>query len=411
VIINIKGPVRKEKLPLAIHGGEPVRKEPMPSRMALGKAEITMIQECLAFYRERQVDPGYQGAFEKLYTDAFVAMMGGGYADAVSTGTAALYVAIAALELPKGSEVLVSPITDPGTLSAIILNGLVPRLVDSKANSYNIDLGEFLKRLTPATKALVVVHAAGQACEIDKIVPAAKERGIKVLEDCSQAHGAQIMGRAVGTFGDIAAFSTMYRKAHVTGPTGGVVYSRDLELYRRALAYADRGKPRWLPDFDDRDPNTFLFPALNLHTDEISCAIGLASLSRLADTIVRRLAFVADLSARLNDEAVVCRPYGYSPGDSPFIYPIVVDSKRISCTKTEFAKAVEKEGLGLNPHYQYVVAEWPFLKPYLADEFDTPNARSIRDRTFCLYLNENYGEPEAADVAAAILKVERYFAK
>jgi dTDP-4-amino-4,6-dideoxygalactose transaminase len=396
---------------LAIHGGKPVREDPMPPRMALGDAEIKMLEQAIAYYRERKVDPGYQGTFEKLYTDEFVAMMGGGYADAVATGTAALYVAIAALDLPKGSEVLVSPITDPGTLSAIILNGLKPRLVDSRPDSYNIGVKEFVERITPATKGAVVVHSVGQACPIDKIVAEAHARGIKVLEDCSQAHGAKVMGRPVGTFGDIAAFSTMYRKAHMTGASGGVVYTRDLKLFRRALALADRGKPRWVPDFDDRNPSTFLFPALNLHTDELSCAIGLASLSRLTDTIVKRLAFVGDLSARLVEEARICRPYGYSPADSPFIYPIIVDTERITCSKLEFARAVEKEGIGLNPHYQYVVAEWPYVKPYLADDFDTPNARDIRDRSFNLYLNENYGEREAADATVAILKVERHFAK
>ena len=123
---------------LAIHGGKPVREEPMPVRMALGDAEIKMLNQAIAYYCEQKVDPGYQGAFEKLYTDAFVNMMNGGYADAVATGTAALYVAIAALDLPKGSEVLVSPITDPGTLSAIVLNGLKPRLMDSQPESYNI---------------------------------------------------------------------------------------------------------------------------------------------------------------------------------------------------------------------------------------------------------------------------------
>jgi perosamine synthetase len=396
---------------LAIHGGEPVRTRPMPPRLALGDGEVRLIQEAIAFYRAQKTDPGYQGHFEKRYTDDFVALMGGGYADAVATGTAALYVAIAALDLPKGSEVLVSPITDPGTLSAIVLNGFTPRLVDSKPDSYNIGLEQFLSRVTPEVCAAVVVHSIGQACEIDKIAAAAGERGIKILEDCSQAHGAKLSGKPVGAFGDIAAFSTMYRKAHISGAAGGIVYTRNLELFRRALAHADRGKPRWKPDFDDRNPATYLFPALNLHTDEISCAIGLSSLSRLTNTIVRRLTFVADLSARLIDEAVVCQPYGYSPSDSPFIYPIVVDPARISCSTTEFAKAVEKEGIGLNPHYEYVVADWPFLKPYLADGFDTPNARAIRDRTFCLYLNENYGEQEAADVATAILKVERYFAK
>ncbi len=395
---------------LAIHGGKPVRQDPMPPRMALGEAEIKMLEQAIAYYRERKADPGYQGPFEKMYADMFVEMMGGGHADAVATGTAALYVAIAALDLPKGSEVLVSPITDPGTLSAVVLNGLKPRLMDSKPDSYNIGVKEFVDRVTPAVKGAVIVHSIGQACQIDKIVAEAHARGIKVLEDCSQAHGAKVMGRPVGTFGDIAAFSTMYRKAHMTGASGGVVYTRDLELFRKALAHADRGKPRWIKDFDDRNPGTFLFPALNLHTDELSCAIGMASLGRLTDTIVKRLAYVGDVSARLVEEAAVCRPYGYSPADSPFIYPIIVETGRISCSKLEFAKAVEQEGIGLNPHYQYVVADWPWLKPHLADSFDTPNARAIRDRSFNLYLNENYGEREAADTAEAILKVERHLA-
>ena len=396
---------------LAIHGGEPVRKGPMPPRFALGEAEVKMIEEVITFYRGQLLDPGYQGSFEKMYTDAFVAMMGGGYADAVATGTSALFVALAALELPEGSEVLVSPITDPGAISAIILNRLRPRLADSTPGSYNIGAAQFRERITPQTRAAVIVHSLGQACEIEQIVAAARERDIRVVEDCSQAHAATVAGRPVGTFGDIAAFSTMYRKAHITGPSGGVVYSRDLELFRRALAYADRGKPRWRADFDDRNPGTFLFPALNHHSDEISCAIGLASLRRINDTIVRRLAFVADLSGRLSEEAGICRPYGYSPGDSPFVYPILVDVERIACPKVEFALAVQQEGIGLNPHYQYVVADWPWVKRYLADGGDTPNARAVRDRSFVLYLNENYGEREAMDVTAAIVKVEQYYGR
>ncbi len=396
---------------LAIHGGEPVRTERMPPRLALGDDELRMIQECIAYYRERQLDPGYQGAFEKLYTDAFVAMMGGGYADAVATGTAALYVAVAALDLPKGSEVLVSPITDPGTLSAIILNGLKPRLCDSKPDSYNLGIEQVRERLGPNVSCVLVVHAAGQAAEIDKIVAEARKRGVKVLEDCSQSHGAKIMGRAIGTFGDIAAFSTMYRKAHMTGPSGGVVYSRDLDLFRKALAHADRGKPIWREDFSDRDPNGYLFPALNFNTDEISCAIGIASLARLDRTIMRRLSFVSDVVERLVDEAQICSPYEHRPTDSPFFYPVIVDTARISCSKIEFAEAVRKEGIDLNPHYQYVIEEWPWLKPHLADGFHSENARSIRDRSFNLYLNENYGEREAADTVSAITKVERYFGK
>ena len=146
-----------------------------------------------------------------------------------------------------------------------------------------------------------------------------------MIEDCSQAHGAKVGGRPVGTFGDIAAFSAMYRKAHIAGGSGGIVYTRDRDLYHQGLAHADRGKPRWRDDFSDYDPNCFLFPALNLHTDEISCGIGLASLKRLQDTIMRRLIFVAELTGRMRDRCKLCQPYGYSPSDSPFIYPVVVD--------------------------------------------------------------------------------------
>jgi perosamine synthetase len=396
---------------LAILGGEPVRKRPMPMRAALGAAEERIIKEVIEYYRERRLDPGYQGEFEKRYTDAFVAQMGGGYADAVATGTAALFVAVAALGLPKGSEVIVSPITDPGSLSAIILNGLVPRVADSAPGRYGMEVEQFVARIRPDVRAVMVVHSIGQPVNVREIVREAHARGIRVIEDCSQAHGAKVGGRPVGTFGDIAAFSAMYRKAHIAGGSGGIVYSCNEELFRQAFAHADRGKPRWRKDFSDYDPNGFLFPALNLHTDEISCGIGLMSLARLQDTIMRRLVFVAELTGRMRDRCKLCHPYDYSPSDSPFIYPVIVDVDRISCSKIEFAEAVLAEGIGLNPHYRYLVVDWPWLKPYLADDFEPTHARDIRDRSFCLYLNENYGLSEASDCVAALVKVEKHFAR
>jgi dTDP-4-amino-4,6-dideoxygalactose transaminase len=383
----------KQNASLAIHGGEKLRRDPMPPRMALGPSEAEMVQQVLAYYREQKVDPGYQGPFEKLYTDAFVAFMGGGYADAVATGTASLYVGIAALALPKGSEVLVSPITDPGTLSAIILNGLKPRLVDARPGGYNTGLAEVVARISPQVSGMVLVHSIGQAAqEIEEIVAELRKRNIKVLEDCSQSHGARIGGKPVGTFGDIGAFSTMYRKAHMTGPSGGVVYSRDLDLFRQALAHADRGKPRWRDDFDERDPSDNLFPALNHHTDEISCAIGVSSLARVNDTIMRRMSFVTDFA-------------------EPFVFPVIVDIDKLDCSKREFALAVRAEGIDLSPHYNYLAYDWKWLKPHLADDFEPLAARRFLERSFNLYLNENYGEREAEDCVNAIVKVERHYRK
>jgi perosamine synthetase len=410
--MNVSAPAAGHNtIKLAIDGGEPIRSRPMPARFALGEAEIAQVHQVIAYYQEKQVDPGYSGPFEKKYTDAFVKFMGGGYADAVATGTASLYIAIAALNLPPESEVIVSPITDPGTVSPIILNRLVPRVADSEPGTFNMGPEQFVARVTPRTRAVMLVHSLGRAADVIGVVKEARARGIHVIEDCSQSHGALVKGRPIGNFGDIAAFSTMYRKAHATGASGGVVFSNDIDLYHRALALADRGKPSWRTDFDDRNPNQFLFPALNFHTDEISCAIGVASLQRLRETLLKRLTFLAELTGRLKDRAKICKPFGYTPNDAPFVYPILVDVERISCSKEEFAKAVLAEGIGLNPHYRYLVSDWPWLKQYLPDDFDTPNARAMRDRSFMLYLNENYGNSEAADCTRAIVKVENYFGR
>ena len=398
------------KAALAVHGGEKTRKTPMPPRLAIAENERAMVQQVLDYYGSRNVDPGYEGIFEKQYTSLFTSMMGGGYADAVATGTSALYIAVAALELPKGSEVLVSPITDPGTLAAIVLNGLTPRLLDTKPNQFVVGPEQFAARIGPNVKGAVIVHSFGQAAEIDKIVDIARDRGIKIVEDCAQAHFAKHRAKPVGSFGDIAAFSTMYRKAHTSGPSGGLVYSRDEEMFHKAIIYADRGKPRWRDDFDDRDPSTYLVPALNHNTDEISCAIGTSSLRRLPATIISRLAFVSDLVARF-EGAKICTPFRFMPTNSPFVHPMLVDPGAITCSKTEFAEAVRAEGIDLNPHYKYLVADWPYMRPYLADGFDPPNARDIRDRTFILYLNEKYGEPESKDIVKAVKKVERHFKK
>jgi dTDP-4-amino-4,6-dideoxygalactose transaminase len=395
----------------AIRGGTATRAAPMPPRFAFGAAELNEVEHVFDYYRKLGSDFGFQGHFERLYTDAFVDYQGeGGYADAVATGTAAIYVALAALDLPPGSEVLCSPISDPGTFSAIVLNGLRPRLVDCEPGRYVIGPAEVKARISSNTRAIVVVHASGIAAEIDAITALSHDANLKVVEDCSQAHGATWAGRKVGCFGDVAAFSTMYRKNHATGGAGGVIYSKDEELYRQCLARADRGKPTWHDDFDEKDPASFLFPALNLHTDELSCAIGRSSLSRLDDTITRRRAVVQGIANGLAQGSRTCRAAKMGEGCSPFFLPVHVATQHLPVNKVEFARAVAAEGIPINPHYRYVASDWPWLRPYLADDFPCDRAREVRDTTFNILLNENYGFQEVEDILNAIRKVERFLA-
>jgi perosamine synthetase len=397
---------------LARFGGLKVRTNPMPGRFAFADDELAAVQEVFAHYRARGVDFGYQGHFEDRYCETFVRHLGAsGYADAVATGTGALFVALAALQLPKGSHVVTSPITDPGTVNAIILNGLVPVVMDSMPDRYNAGPEQFSTRITSQTRALVIVHSAGVAAPVDEMMPIARAKGIKVLEDCSQSHGARLKGQQIGTFGDIAAFSTMYRKNHATGGCGGVIFTRNEELYHLVRAHADRGKPFWKEGYNDKDPKQFLFPALNWNLDELSAAIGIKTLGKLDDVNRRRREFLRILCGELKQQSTICTPSAVSDSDAPFFFPIFVDRTRITCPVREFAETVAAEGISINPHYDYVVSEWTYAKPHLADDFATPNAVAVRDASFNLLFHENFGAAEAKDIATAIAKVERHFAR
>ncbi|MCR9254925.1 MAG: DegT/DnrJ/EryC1/StrS family aminotransferase [Alphaproteobacteria bacterium] len=393
---------------LAIDGGAPVRAEPMPMRQALGADERKAVLAVLDHYAESGADPGYGGPFEQAYAEAFTRKMGAGFADPVATGSAAVFICLKALDLPAGSEVIVPPICDPGTYGAVILAGLVPCLADAAPGTYNLDPAGLEKHLTGRTKALIVVHAAGLACDMTSIMIFAKAHSLQVVEDASQAHFARHDGVPVGRFGDVAAFSTMYRKAHISGGSGGITYTISETLWQALLAHSDRGKPSWREDFDDRDPTQFLGPGLNFHTDEISCAIGTASLARLDDSIRARRGYVTAVCDALSKIDGPCRPMTGWDGDiSPFILPIFVDPDRIRVTVKDFANAVRAEGIPLNPHYEYCASTWPWLRPHLAGPCATPVAERATETSFALYLNERYAAREADDTVEAIAKVSK----
>ena len=197
----------------------------MPARIAFGEAEAAMLGECIEHYRKQGLDPGYEGHYEERYCTAFSEYMGGGYTDAVSSGTAGIFVGLKALDLTPGSEIITSPVTDSGPVCSIVLQGHVPVVADAEPNSYNMGVEQFLERITPRTSCLLLTHAAGEPVAVDEMVEEAHKHGIKVLEDCSQAHGALCKDEKIGRFGDIAAFSTMYRKNLAAGGSSGLVLS------------------------------------------------------------------------------------------------------------------------------------------------------------------------------------------
>jgi perosamine synthetase len=394
----------------------------LPSRKALGPKEIKSINQVIKYYKRKDVDPGYQGYFEDKLCKKFSVMLGGGYADGCASGTAAAYIALSSLELKKNSEVIISPVTDSGPLNAIILLNLKPILIDTDYDNYNVSLEQFKKQVTIKTKAAIIVHAGGDTSQIFKISEFAKKKKIKLIEDCSQAPFAKCYfcpsqcnkckKKFVGSFSDISFFSTMFSKSISSCGSGGLVFTKNKKLYRKILSYSDRGKQIWNKNkIDLRNPTYALFPALNLNSNEFLSAITLSSLNRIFDTIKKRRNFLKYFLSKLNKSKVLSGKIKNLNYISPFYFPIKVKVDKISISKNKFAEKLKKLGVSLNSEYGCIISTWKWAKKYIGKSTTTPNAINFRDKTFNLFLNENYSKKEANNFISIINKIEKKFLK
>ncbi|EKT4496633.1 DegT/DnrJ/EryC1/StrS family aminotransferase [Pseudomonas sp. TYF_15] len=164
------------------------------------------------------------------------------FAVAVANGTVALDLALLALGIGAGDEVIVTSRTFLASVSSIINAGAVPVFADVNADSQNIDVSTISAVLSSRTKAIICVHLAGWPCDMDPIMALAAEQGIRVIEDCAQAHGARYKGRPVGSIGDIGAWSFCQDKIMTTGGEGGMVTTNDRELWSKMWSFKDHGK-------------------------------------------------------------------------------------------------------------------------------------------------------------------------
>ncbi len=406
---------------LAFNGGSAVRTTPWPGRGLIGPEEKAAVDA----YLDAVIDgPGfisYGGVEEEAYCQEFCEQMGGGYADGVNSGTTALYVALRALDLPAFSEVIVSAVTDPGGMMPIPLLNLIPMVADCAPGLYNSGPQQVEDLITPRTSAIVVAHIGGEPADMPGIMAVARRHGLPVVEDCAQAHGAKLGGQVVGTFGEVAAFSTMWGKHHSTGGQGGLVYTRNEELYWRARRAADRGKP-----FNLEAAAGNRIATLNFNLTELAAVVGRAQLRKLPGIVARRREVVARLREATADLASVAWPDALD-GVEPSWWWLRgrVRVERITCDKATFCAALAAEGLPISPDYRAALPhhmEWfvqrrvfgdsgyPWASPeYQGDrdrQFLCPNAEETMDTTFNLHLHEGWEEQEVADAAQILRKVE-----
>ena len=410
---------------LAVHGGPRLRAEPFPQRGHVGREEQEAVDALFERAIATGIAPGYNGEEENTYCEEFAAFMGGGFVDAVSSGTAGIYVALKALDLEPFTEVIVGAVTDPGGLMPVPLLNLIPVIADTEPNSYNTGPEQVEALISPLTSAILIAHIAGEPADAAGIADLARARGIPLIEDCSQAHAATVHGQMVGTFGDIGVFSTMSGKHHVSGGQGGLVYTRDEALYHSIRRASDRGKPFFLPP-----GSTNTVASLNLNLNDLAAAIGRVQLRKLPDIVRSRRAVAAGIAEGISDLTTVSVPEPI-PGAEPSYWFLRMrfHAEAAACDKETYCQALGAEGLAIAPSYRAALPhtmEWfqqrrvfgssgyPWTSPDYAGDpdrrFPCPNANDTMDTHFNLHFYESWTTTEVRDAVAILSKVDRAYA-
>lgn len=355
----------------------------------------------------------------------FAGYCGATHAIALANGTVALELALRALGIGSGDEVVVTPRSFVASASCASLCGARPVFADVDADSQGITAESIRAVLTPRTRAIVAVHLAGRPCEMTPIMALAEAHDLKVIEDCAQAHGARIGGRMLGAFGGIAAFSTMFGKHHSSGGQGGLVFTRDERLYHAIRRVSDRGKPFFLPP-----GATNPVASLNFNLTDLAAAIGRVQLRKLPEWIGRRRLIAARLAEEIAGLQTLALPEQL-PGAEPsyWFFRLRFVAERAACDKDTYCQALLAEGLPVEPSYQAALPhrmDWfvqrrvfgssgyPWASPdYTGNaqrQFACPNASAAVEQHFNLRFHENWTNADVEDARAILRKVDAAFA-
>ncbi len=276
---------------LAALGGKPVRTDPYPAWPVFDERDIEAVTNVIRSGRWGGYP--YPGPQTAEFTRRFAEMQGGGYAVAMANGTVTMEVALRAMDIGWGDEVIVPAYTFQATAAAPMAAGAVPVIVDIDPNNYCIDPQAVEKAITERTRAIIPVHLGAQMADMDAIMDIAGRHNLVVIEDCAHAHGAKWNGRGAGTIGHFGSFSLQSSKILTTGE-GGVLLCRTPELAAKVTSIIDCGRPHDLS-------GTLYTMGANYRMTEIQAALGNIALERFPEQARQREEMLLYLEESLSE--------------------------------------------------------------------------------------------------------------
>jgi dTDP-4-amino-4,6-dideoxygalactose transaminase len=324
--------------------------DPLPfDRPDVGDEEIAAVAEVL---RSGWITTG---AKAREFEQRFAEYAGAAHALALTSGTDAMQVALAAWGIGPGDEVITTPLTFCSTLHTIVHVGATPVLADVSPDDYNLNPDGVAAQITPHTAALLPVHLAGLPCRMDAMLTIARSHGLKILEDAAHAAGARVSGRPVGSIGDATAFS-FYATKNLTTAEGGMLTSDDAAFIEQARLWHLHGLSRdawkrytaegaWRYDV--------LVPGYKSNMSDIQAALGLVQLAKLEKNIARRAEVARQYTAAFSQMPELIPAPDARPGDrhARHLYMLRLRPERLRIDRNGFFEELRARGIGASVHF------------------------------------------------------------
>jgi perosamine synthetase len=393
-------------LALAVQGGHPIRSELLPyGKQCVDSDDIEAVNKVL---RSDWLTTGPMvHEFEKL----FAKTVGAEEAVAVSSGTAALHCAVAALHLQPGDEVVVSPLTFAATANAIVYEDGVPVFADVDPHTLLLDPQKVEAAITKKTKAILTVDYAGQPSAYDKLRQIANKHHLSLITDGCHALGATYHAQPVGAIADMTAFS-FHPVKHITTGEGGMITTHSADLAKRMRTFRQHGITTDARTREHKGTYSYEMVELgyNYRLSDIQCALGINQLKKLPHWLCQRREIAGHYDHAFKDIPGV-HPLGHAPHTTHayHLYVVQLDLTAFHGTRDDFYAALRAEGIGVNVHYIPV-----HLHPYYKKRFGTkagqfPIAEKAYDSILSLPIFPTMTKQDQEDVIAAVRKVSDHF--